>query len=368
MESKLVERLFTELFKSRHLARDLTVIWHSGEPLTLPPTYYDEAIAVILRLKEAYSRDDVELKFDIQTNGVLIDEEWCQFFKRHEARLAVGISCDGPAVLHDRFRLNWNGGSTLARTVRGMDLLQAHGLRYKIIAVVTGRTLADPEPFYDFFFHRREHLTGFHFNILARGGPSTDPDLSYSAEDRAAYYLFYRRMLDLGHAKRLEGEPFDILNFSLATARLLGPKTEAKPSDSSAPLRSLNIDAAGNVTTFYAGLSLDVLRNEYGDDLGMSLGNILETTFQEMVRSPKLPRILQDFERSDRSCRESCDYFPVCSGGFEITKKQSFGTFEASETVECLIHVKTLVDAVLDDIEDHLAAEPARCTGSHPGR
>jgi uncharacterized protein len=368
MQPHLIERLFTELFTSRHLARELTVIWHSGEPLTLPPSYYDEAIAIILRLKEKCGRDDVELRFDIQTNGVLIDEKWCQFFKRHEGRLAVGISCDGPAVLHDRFRVNWHGGSTLARTVRGMDLLQAHGLRYKIIAVVTARTVVDPEPFYDFFFHRRKHLTGFHFNILARGGASTDPDLSYRAEDRAAYYSFYRRMLDLSHAERLEGESFDILNFSLATARLLGSKTDAKPSDSSAPLRSLNVDAAGNVTTFYAGLSVDVLRNEYGDGRGLSLGNILETSLEQMVGSPKLSRIMADFERSDRSCRESCDYFAVCSGGFEITKKESFGTFEACETVECLIHVKTLVDAVVGDIEDHLESELVRCTGRRAER
>jgi uncharacterized protein len=48
------------------------------------------------------------VKFDIQTNGVLIDESWCELFERHRDSLAVGISCDGPAELHDSYRRSWS--------------------------------------------------------------------------------------------------------------------------------------------------------------------------------------------------------------------------------------------------------------------
>src|SRR5690606_21093696 len=105
----------------------------------------------------------------------------------------------------------------------------------------------------------------------------------------------------------------------------------AAPGEASAPLRSINIDARGNVTTFYAGLSVDVLRDEYGDGNGLSLGNILDVPFEDMIRSPKLHRIMHDFALSSDSCQTSCEYFAVCSGGFELTKKQSLGTFEATE-------------------------------------
>jgi hypothetical protein len=44
----------------------------------------------------------------------------------------------------------------------------------------------------------------------------------------------------------------------------------------------------------------------------------------------------------------------VCTGGFEITKRSTFGTFDAGETTECMIHVKTMVDALIDDIDEHL--------------
>lgn len=355
MASGLIERLFTELFESGRLASEVTVMWHSGEPLTLPPSYYDEAIALILMLSNNIASKPVSVRFGIQTNGVLIDDDWCSFFKRHEGRLDIGVSCDGPSHLHDLFRVNWSGKTTHQQAVRGMDLLQHYGIKYKLIAVVTSQTLGQPEEFYNFFFDQRERISGFHFNILAEG-TSSNPALSYHTTDRMAYYNFYRRMLDLNRVSHGTGYHFEILNFSQGTARIIAPKSAESPTyfdQSSAPLRSLNIDALGNVTTFYAGLSIDTLRDVYGDGNGFSLGNIFEMPFEAMVRSDKLQRIMNDFALSRRFC-ESCEYFTVCSGGFDILKRQSLGTFAASETVECVIHVKALVDALLDDISDHL--------------
>jgi uncharacterized protein len=359
MEPILIERFFSELFKSGFVAPEVTVLWHSGEPLTLPPDYYDEAIERILRLKDLFSPKELSLRFGIQTNGVLIDESWCRFFKRHSDRLEVGVSCDGPSDLHDLFRVNWNGNTTHMQTLRGMDLLHSHGIKYKVIAVVTRPTLDRPEQFYKFFFDRREQLSGFHFNILAAGS-SPQPDLSYSAQDRAAYRSFYQRLLDLNRASHNEGRPFEILNFAQGAARILATKSTSTLSfmeQASAPLRSINLDARGNVTTFYAGLSADLLREEYGDGNGLCLGNIVEVDLEEMIRSEKLKRMMKDFAASTNACRESCEYFSVCPGGFEILKRQSHGSFQACETAECVIHVKTLVDVLLDDIQAHVNSQ-----------
>lgn len=362
MDLKLVERLFEDLFSSGRLASEISVVWHSGEPLTLPSSYYDEAISLILRLKDRIASSSISVKFKIQTNGVLINDEWCAFFKRHERQLDIGVSCDGGAELHDAYRVNWNGRATHAKTTRGMDLLQENGIRYKIIAVATQKTLSNPDAFFDFFFARRRFLTGFHFNILAQSSLD-DTDLSYSADDRAAYYGFFRRLLRLCHDASAAGQDFKILNFSQGLARILAAQDRSAPDyfrETSAPLKSLSVDARGNVTTFYAGMGMDVLQDLYGDGRGLSIGNILQVSFEDMVRSDKLRRIIRDFEISTESCRRSCEYFAVCPGGYEVTKKQMLGTFDASETTECIVHVKALVDALLDDIGDHLDTPPAR--------
>jgi uncharacterized protein len=358
MPPELIDRIFSELFAFGRLAPDVAVIWHLGEPLTLPPEYYDDAIARILRQRDVSAPGRVNVRFEIQTNGVHIDEAWCAFFRRHATHLDLGVSCDGPPAMHDAFRLNWSGRATHARTWRGMDLLARHGIRYRVIAVVTERTLADPEGFLDFFHQRREHLAGFHFNILAAGSTGDSPELRYGPADRARYYQFYRRLLDLDRAAQQAGGGLSIQNFTQGLARVLAARSDRTISyaeEGSAPLRSLNVDALGNVTTFYAGLAPEAHRDHYGDGRGLCLGNILERPLEDMIRSPKLRAIMDDFARSRQACRRDCAYFDVCPGGFELTKLATYGRFDTSETPECVIHVQTLVDALLDDVAAHLA-------------
>lgn len=358
MPMSVIEAFFSQLFASGRAGPAITVTWHSGEPLTLPPSYYDEAIALILRVRDVQG-STCHVTFDLQTNGVLINENWCAFFRRHAAHFELGVSCDGPAELHDAYRVNWSGQATHAKTMRGMEMLEAHGIPYNLIAVVTRNTLAHCEAFYDFFADRRERITGFHFNVLA-GAEGPTQLLSYSAADRDAYYEFFRKLLNLTHASAKAGREFDIRNFSQGLSRIFNASKPDAPDyveETSAPLTTVNLDTKGNVTTFYAGLGMEVLPAIYGDGNGFSLGNIFEMTLDEMADSEKLQRIMRDFEKSRIACKAACAYFGVCTGGFEITKQQAFGTFEALETTECVIHVKTMVDALLDDISQHLDDE-----------
>jgi uncharacterized protein len=361
MEPALIERFFTELFGSGRFAPEVTIVWHSGEPLTLSQSYYHEAISNILRLRDALAGSEVSVRFRIQTNGTLIDDEWCRFFRCHEEHLQLGVSCDGPTQMHDAFRINWSGRPSHEQAIRGMNLLNDFGIKYKVIAVVTRRTLGQPDEFYSFFYNRRQQLSGFHFNVLAEGKSEID-DLSYTTADRLAYYKFYRRLLELDRTFNQSEDGFKILNFSQCAGRILGSRSPNAPvffDDSTAPLKSLNLDSEGIVTTFYAGLNRQMLPDEYGDGQGFSLGNISSMSLEEMAQSDKLQRMMADLARSRESCRSSCEYFSLCPGGFDMVKRRTHGTFEASETQECVIHVKALTDAVLDDMSDYVIAHDA---------
>ena len=114
------------------------------------------------------------------------------------------------------------------------------------------------------------------------------------------------------------------------------------------------LDANGDVTTFYAGLGPELAPALYGDGRGLSLGNIRSQSLLAMASSEKLRRIHRDFSASQRACKKACEYYPVCTGGFELTQKQRHGAFNGALTSECVIHVQALVDALLDDIGDHV--------------
>lgn len=85
-----------------------------------------------------------------QTNGALIDEAWCDFFKEND--FLVGISLDGTRFIHDRYRhLKETGDSSFDRTMNAIKLLEEHGVRYNVLTVVTSEVAADIETIYDFY-------------------------------------------------------------------------------------------------------------------------------------------------------------------------------------------------------------------------
>ncbi|MDR5752558.1 MULTISPECIES: radical SAM protein [unclassified Caballeronia] len=354
MPPELALTLISELIDADLLAPDFVVVWHSGEPLTLLPAYYAGMIDAITDLC-ARRAPHVSVSFDIQTNGTLIDEAWCDFFERHARVIRLGVSCDGPPELHDAFRIDRRGKSTFERTLRGMNALDARGIRYNVIAVVTRKTMADPQSFLEFFHARRASLTDFHFNVLASPVAGMD-DLTYAETDRAAFQRFYRRVFDWWDEKRHEGSALPIRNVSQTLERIATVGRADAPSfisETSAPLRSLNMDAKGNVTTFYAGLDIATQADRYGDGNGLALGNIQRTALAQMLVSKKLTAMLGDFARSHHRCAQTCEYYAVCPGGFELIQwlDHAGSHCDAPETTECIIHVKALTDAALDFIE-----------------
>ncbi len=348
-----VYQLIGQLILENLLTSELVIVWHSGEPLTLPPQYYTDAIEGILNFCQE-NIPELSVSFDFQTNATLINDAWCDFFEQYSEVVNLGVSCDGPSELHDSFRVDWKGRGTYERTLRGMEALESRGIRYNLIAVVTKKTLGNPKDFFDYFFKLSEGITDFHFNILASPIGSTN-DLDYGIKDRDLYYSFYRNLFDFWVDSGVAAERFPIRNFSQTLQRLAShgvPEAPQYLKDSSAPLRSLNMDAQGNITSFYAGLDIETEAHRYGDGLGLRLGNIQEQTLADMLHSSKLAEIINDFNKSHDKCASSCEYYSVCPGGFELIQMAKNNSKPLNnETSECIIHVKTLTDAVLDAID-----------------
>ncbi|MGB1261362.1 MAG: radical SAM protein [Cognaticolwellia sp.] len=352
MPLELVYQLLEQLINEQLLGHELVIIWHSGEPLVLPTTYYVEAVEGILEFCKRKA-PHLSLKFDFQTNATLINDKWCDFFEKYSHIINLGVSCDGPLNVHDAFRVDWKGRGTYERTRNGMYALEARGIPYNLIAVVNKKTMTNPKNFFDYFLRQRKVVTDFHFNILA-SPINTAEELNYSAEDRQLYYSFYRKMFSFWTENESAGKYLPIRNFTQTLQRLAAYEDPTNDTDflkeSSAPLKSLNMDAKGNITTFYAGLDIGTEIHRYGDGQGLGLGNIQTKTLAEMLSSAKLAKIMSEFSECHKNCASECDYYSVCPGGFELLQLSQ----NKIETTECVIHVKTLTDAVIDEFSDCL--------------
>ena len=354
MSMATVQTTFEKIFESRYVDKKLRVSWHSGEPLVLKPKYYREAIETILRAAAAGQSPNVEILFDIQTNGTLINQDWCNLLKEYGHRLSLGISCDGPPSLHDLHRKNWAGKPTHHLTHAGMVLLAENNISFDIIAVVSPESLEYPHEFLDYFSQFTDHIREFHFNLHDEF--FIDDAQSNRIDDYAKKYdQFLRTLLEIIGSSNKARYP-RIRNFSSFYNRLFEQREATQNFDArsmSKPLTTLSIETNGDVTTFYAGLTVDEcrdLKDLYGDGKGFVVGNILSDSLDEIAGSQKIRTIFRDFEASHGACEAECDYYELCSGGYSLIKYRRFGRFDATETPECRIHVKTFADTLLDDI------------------
>ena len=136
--------------------------WHGGEPLLAGIDFYRKA----LRLQSAHKPSGKTILNGIQTNGTLINEEWCRFIGKEG--FIIGISIDGPAEFHNTFRRTKDGDKTWQQVYMGYQLLKQHGVIPEILCVVNSENVKYPLVIYDFF----KQMGAKHMTFL----PLVEPD------------------------------------------------------------------------------------------------------------------------------------------------------------------------------------------------
>jgi uncharacterized protein len=119
--------------------------WHGGEPTVLGLDYFHK----IVELQRKHQPPGRSIVNGMQTNGTLLDQEWCRFLAAEN--FAIGISLDGPRELHNRYRITKGGNPTYEQAIRGYHLLQQHRISPDILCVVNAHNVRYPIRVYRFF-------------------------------------------------------------------------------------------------------------------------------------------------------------------------------------------------------------------------
>jgi len=143
MTEDVLEDYIRQLIES-HRSREVTIAWQGGEPTLMGVDFYRKAI----EYQEKYRKSGMVFENTMQTNGTLLDDEWCVFLK--ENNFLMGISIDGPAHLHDANRVDKGGQPTFDRVMEGLRLLQKHEVDYNILVTVNRQNADYPKELYRF--------------------------------------------------------------------------------------------------------------------------------------------------------------------------------------------------------------------------
>ena len=143
MNDGVLEQYIRQLIECHRTSR-VTVAWQGGEPTLMGLDFYRRAI----EFQSRYQRPGMIFENTMQTNGTLLNDDWCEFFRNHG--FLIGISIDGPGEWHDVYRVDKRGRPTFDRVMRGLRLLQKHGVEYNILTTVNCLNADHPLEVYRF--------------------------------------------------------------------------------------------------------------------------------------------------------------------------------------------------------------------------
>ncbi|HEX8146926.1 MAG TPA: cyclophane-forming radical SAM/SPASM peptide maturase GrrM/OscB [Pyrinomonadaceae bacterium] len=331
-------RAVEEVFAGGMAGERLSIVWHAGEPLALPVSYYEEAFRTIAALPGAGGR----VSHCIQTNGMLINGRWCELFKEYGVN--VGLSIDGPAFIHDAHRKTRRGLGTHRRVMEGVKALRRNGVDFHVIAVITEKSLDHADEIFGFFLEHGIRQVGFNIEEVEGANRGSTLEAS-SAEQRVRDFL--GRVYSL---QKSAGGRVSIREFDRAYQAIARSPDSSGCNDQVTPFGIISVDCDGNLSTFSPEL-LGLDSPTYGD---FSFGNILTDELARVPENGKFKRVLRDIRAGVRLCAETCEYFRLCGGGAPSNKYFENGTFASAETMYCRHTIQAPIDIVLADLEDAL--------------
>ena len=144
MSTATLEAYIRQLLES-HRAPEVTVAWQGGEPTLMKLEFFKHSVDLV----EKYRKPGQTIQHTFQTNGILLDDDWCAFFKEH--KFLVGLSVDGPRELHDAYRVDRRAQGTFTRVLQGWRHLQRHGVDFNILCTVNAANEKHGRAVYRFF-------------------------------------------------------------------------------------------------------------------------------------------------------------------------------------------------------------------------
>ncbi|WP_084125824.1 anaerobic sulfatase maturase [Demequina sp. NBRC 110054] len=294
---------------------EVEIAWQGGEPTMRGLPFFRRAVA----LAEQLRRPKQTVRHTLQTNGTLLDDAWGEFLA--ERGFLIGLSVDGPAHLHDTFRVNKAGRATHAQVMRGHEVLKRHGVEFNILCTVHAANQDHGLEVYRYF---RDELGARHMQfipIVERVTREQLPIAEQGWKDGSGTRILYRQQGDAVTSRSVDpaawGEflmsIFDewaardvgsvfVQHFDVMLGNALGQYSMCVHSPECGA--ALAVEHTG-----------DVYSCDHYVEPGYLLGNVADKPLQTMLRSPEQKRFGASKRTSlPRQCVE-CPVRWACHGG-----------------------------------------------------
>ncbi len=297
MSDEVLEAYVRQVIESSTI-RQPTIAWQGGEPTLMGLEFFRKSI----EFEKKYLKPGMTVQNTIQTNGILLDEKWCEFLHQHQ--FLVGLSLDGPKELHDTYRRDKAGRPVFDKVMHAARLLQQHRVEFNILATVNAANADYPLDVYRFFRDEVEaQFIQFIPVVQRKTGSTLDTDSSGVTEVsvRPQQYGHFLNAIFDEWVIRDVGSVF-INHFDAALAAWVG--------------------ATPGLCTTAPTCGFAMVLEHNGDLYSCDhfvlpeflLGNIMQTPMAELAVSEKQLQFGRDKKETlPRQCRE-CEVLFACNG------------------------------------------------------
>jgi len=265
--------------------------WQGGEPTLMGLDFYER----VVKLQKKYSGPDQMTGNTLQTNAILLDDQWCQFL--HDNNFLVGISIDGPKEFHDYYRVDHRGSGTFDKVIKAIQACKKYKVEFNGLILLNDRNVEHPDELFDFFIDN--DIRFLQFITCVEKDRDTDKIANFSITPQQ-YGEFMCRIFDRWYdygTQNLSIRDFDSILFYCVTGRHT--------------ICTFNGQCSDYIVIEHTG---DCFPCDFFVEPRWRLGNIFETPIEKLAAGSKK----RDFARAKQKlCSRClvCRHIAVCRGG-----------------------------------------------------
>ena len=311
MPDDVLERMISGLMCQRF--PQTVFAWQGGEPTVAGLDFFRRAV----ELEQKHGASGQAVGNGLQTNGILIDEQWCEFMKQYH--FLVGLSLDGPRGVHDAVRVNAAGHGSWDRVMHSARLMDRYEVEYNILCVVNRENIGLGTRLLEWYVEN-----GFDYLQFI---PCVEKASEYNV-DPEAYGGFLCDIFDYW-AKHLFGE-VSIRDFDAFLAQCLG---EPNP-----------LCTYGRVCNHYIVIEHngDVYPCDFFVYDEWKLGNIMNAPLESFIETEKYKKFA--YQKNKVPACRGCKWRSMCHGGCQ-KDRLSVGTL-SDPTPLCTAYKKFFEHAI----------------------
>lgn len=268
-------------------------MFQGGEPTLIGLPFFHE----VLKYQKQYNKKNIAVYNAIQTNGYLIDENWCRFLYEHH--FLVGLSVDGTEEIHNSLRHDKNGQGTFSRVLNAAALMERFKVDYNILTVVTPDIAREVKSVYSYYKKQnwlyQQYIACL--DPLGEGHGKTPYALTPEL-----YGQFLIDLFDLWYQDCLKGSAPYIRQFQNYVSMAAGHLSASCDQCGVCSIQYVS-EANGNVypCDFY-------MLDEY------LLGNFNENSFAQINEKRKEIQFIEQSQKLPKHCK-NCQHYRLCKGG-----------------------------------------------------